>query len=382
MKTIGKRILAGICVLFFVLPLCICYPVGAADNKGTLALWCVKDTEIVEGMHWQIFRVGHRENDDYIFEGAFSEYRPTLGDKRKPMLEWDADTVASAGETLKVYAIVDKIPNNGEGYTNDEGNLTFKGLDDGLYLVVGDLLRKGTKTYIPSAIFFEMSGQEAATLNSYPKIVLETLDEQSADYSVKKVWVNDANQPPDLDVYITCEIYCDGVLKKTVRLDNTNDWTYKWSDKGGHMWLVKEKVIPKDYTVSYKDNHYQYLIVNTYDTPTDDSSVTDISTTTAPASTTAMDDMATDRQTTAISDSETTDVSQVNTTAQQQSRTTAQTVTTETVTTTVVTPPPPPPDNPNLPQTGQLWWPVPFLCGGGLTLIAAGAWIRKNDESS
>jgi len=36
---------------------------------------------------------------------------------------------------------------------------------------------------------------------------------------------------------------------------------------------------------------------------------------------------------------------------------------------------------PTLPQTGQLWWPVPLLLAGGLALIAAGL-IRRRGISN
>lgn len=39
-------------------------------------------------------------------------------------------------------------------------------------------------------------------------------------------------------------------------------------------------------------------------------------------------------------------------------------------------PPPTPPSTPKLPQTGQLWWPVPILAGAGLAFIIAGK-LRK-----
>ena len=395
MKSMKSRILAGICMILFVMLCCLPLCANAAESKGTLALWCVKDDEIVDKMHWQIYRVGHREQNDYVFEGAFSGYRPTLGDVTKPMLEWNADTVSSAAETLRTYAITDKIPVRGQGETNDKGNLNFSGLEDGLYLVIGEILKKGTKTYIPSAIFFEMNGQEEAYLNSFPKIILETLDKQTADYSVKKVWMNDKNQPPDESTYITCELYRDGELKETVRLDESNGWVYQWTDQTGHEWLVKEKEIPKNYTVAYKGNHTQYLIVNTYERPRDDSSATDENTT--PASTTTTDGQAVDkqttvstatqitgRQTTAVTERSTTNVRETGTTAKYSSnRPPSQTNPPQTYT-TVVSPPPggntpgnPPGDTPKLPQTGQLWWPVPILGSGGLLLIAIGARLRR-----
>jgi hypothetical protein len=403
MRTIRCRITAGIAILLFVLMM-LPLPAFAAERTGTLALWCVKDDEIITGMHWQIYRVGHREENDYVFEGAFSGYRPTLGDQTKPMLEWNADTVAGAAETLRSDTIIDKIPVRGEGFTDEKGNVNFSGLEDGLYLVIGDILKQGTKTYVPSAVFFEMNGQKEASLNSYPKIILETLDKQTAEYSVRKVWMNNKNQPPDESSYIICELYRDGELQETVRLDAGNDWLYQWSDQTGHEWLVREKEIPKNYSVVYKSNHTQYLIVNTYERPRDDSSVTDDNTT--PASTTTTGDQAHDRQTTTtaasqITGTQTTAYTGRNTTQPGERSTTVQhssvrppsvTEPPKTYTTAVVSPPSggssgntpsggnTPAEVPKLPQTGQLWYPVPILACGGLALIAAGVWISKRDE--
>lgn len=42
------------------------------------------------------------------------------------------------------------------------------------------------------------------------------------------------------------------------------------------------------------------------------------------------------------------------------------------------TPPVTPPNTPRLPQTGQLWWPIPVLVGAGLASIIAGVIRKKN----
>ena len=42
-----------------------------------------------------------------------------------------------------------------------------------------------------------------------------------------------------------------------------------------------------------------------------------------------------------------------------------------------VTPPTDQPKEPTLPQTGELWWPVPVLAAAGLLLIAAGAGKKR-----
>ena len=336
MNQIGKRFLVGIWMLIVAISCCIAVPVSAAEDTGTLSIWCIKDDVILEGMHWRIFRVGHREKNDYVFDGSFAGYRPTLGDQTKSMLEWNAKTVAAAAETLRIYALLDKIPFLNEGYINAKGNLNFDGLTDGLYIVIGDQLVRDKTTYIPGAIFFEVQSQKENYLNAFPKITYDTLDSRDTRYSVKKVWANNEDQPLDENVFITCELYRDGELHDTVRLDRSNDWMYKWSDRSDHQWLVKEKEIPDNYTVSYQDNHYQYVIVNTYEGTT-----TQVTTTTS---------------------------------AQTTATTTVTTVTT-TRPATVTT------DVPKLVQTGQLWWPVPMLCCGGMLMIGAGVRLRKKEET-
>lgn len=42
--------------------------------------------------------------------------------------------------------------------------------------------------------------------------------------------------------------------------------------------------------------------------------------------------------------------------------------------------PTPPPSNPNLPQTGQLWWPVPALVAGGLLMLIIGMLRSRREQ--
>lgn len=44
--------------------------------------------------------------------------------------------------------------------------------------------------------------------------------------------------------------------------------------------------------------------------------------------------------------------------------------------------PTPPPDQPILPQTGQLWWPVPMLLAAGLLCLLIGLVRRRGDENA
>ncbi|OPZ21031.1 MAG: hypothetical protein BWZ04_01344 [Firmicutes bacterium ADurb.BinA205] len=236
--------------------------------------------------------------------------------------------------------------------------MTFSGLENGLYLVWGEVLYRGDTTYVPSAIFFEMCGEEANVLNAYPKIILRTLSASGARYQAKKVWMNDEDQPWNRATSITIELYRDNEYYDEATLSEENNWTYEWEDKAEHTWFVYEKDIPAGYTVNYKDNTYQYLIINTYEgethttTTTTETTVTTETTTATAVSTTATD---------------TTDTTDTNSS-------TNKTTTTQTVGTTTIT------SQDNVPQTGQLWWPVPGLACSGVVMLGLGAGMRKKDD--
>ncbi len=358
------RFMAAVCAAA-VMMFCmagVMFIAAAEDETGTLTLWCAKDDDIVSGMHWKIYRVGHRTANDYVFEGDFAGYRATLGDKSKSMLDWDTETVAAAGETLKLKTIADSIPFRSDGYTDSDGKLSFPGLEDGLYLVCGDILEKDDVTYIPSALFFEMSGEDTSLLNAYPKIILRKSRSGGSQYSVRKIWQNEEDQAWDESISITAEIYRDNVLYDEIMLNSSNNWTYSWDDREDHDWFVYEREISEGYTAAYMNNQTQFIIVNTYDSTID---IPD-----NPPGTTTTSTIITDITTT----STTADIDAGNDNAK--NTTTAVTGTSGTKKPEAVTTQ----GDKKLPQTGQLWWPViPLVCGGVL-LLGAGVMLTKKED--
>ncbi len=341
----------------------------AEDKTGTLTLWCANDDDKVEGMHWRIYRIGHRTANDYVFEGDFAGYRATLGDKSKPMLDWSTETVAAAGEALKRKAIADGIPFSSEGDTDAQGSLSFSGLEKGLYLVCGDVLEKDDVTYIPSALFFEMTGEDAAVLNAYPKIILRKKTSGGSHYSVRKVWQNEEDQAWNENTSVTVEIYRDNVKFDETVLNSGNNWTYSWDDREDHDWFVYERYIPDSYTVAYLNNQTQFLIVNTFDDElgppvitTTSTTVSGVTTTTTTADIDADNDNA-KNTTTASSDGK--GSGKGNTTTVSGSKK-PPAVTTQ--------------GDKKLPQTGQLWWPVIPLTCGGVLLLGAGIMLGKKED--
>lgn len=338
----------------------------AADPEdGSLQLVCKSDDEIISGMKWNLFYAGSREGNGFSVGGDFLDYKISFADI-------SAEGLSDIASTLENYVILDRMKPLQSGITDSSGVLNFTGLQKGLYLLCGRSVKIDKTTYVPIPFIVEIGRDNDGTNQNhitYPKFFhFSVLDQRDADYTVKKVWRNDENQPPDTSVQITVEMYKNGEYDSTVILDESNDWTYTWIDKAHTDWRVKEINIPDDYTVIYRSNETQYAIVNTHKDfkfpPSGD--ITDITTsTTLTTTTTNTTDINNNTDTTNNNITETTtiltsksDISSESDTVPKQS--TLITTTSE-----------------KLPQTGQLWWPVPLLAGAGIIFISIGLRIRS-----
>lgn len=285
-----------------------------AEVYGTLTLICKTDDAVLAGMEMKIYRVGLRQDD-----GSFA----LDGDFAEYPVSFDdmsASAIQEAANTLENYAFVDKIIPNAEGMTDSEGVVVFDDLATGLYLVTGDPVDISGMRYTPGAALIELSDDNGTfDLSVYPKFTISEIpSSESTEYKVAKLWENDysALRPNSISV----ELYCNGELRETVTLSDENDWTYEWQAAKNEEWRVKEKDVAEGYNVSYISNETLIEIVNTYDSSiTTDSSDTDTSSKTETSS-----------------------------------------------------------NGGRLPQTGQLWWPVPVLSAAGLILIAVG--VRLNSK--
>ncbi len=344
-------------------------PAFADTQLGSLTMHCkTPDDVILNGMEWSIFRVGDRNADGQLeLQDKFAAFPVSLEDD-------STSALADAARTLETYALQYKLAPLATAISDANGYLRFPQLEPGLYLVSGKGIQKDGKYYFPSAFLVEISSEGGATLDmsANPKFLAMNSSAGSWEYTVKKVWENDEDYPQNRSAYITVEIYRDDVLYDTVRLDESNDWTYEWSSTTFHEWRVWEKEVPKDYYVVYRSNETQFVIVNSLTISSVSTETTpytgDVQTETKPTE----DTMDTASQTTPDTNDQQTET--IPTTVQNETNTTntaASTVTTTTKPTSSETE--------KLPQTGQLWWPVPLLGLAGLVSIAVGMRLRTKE---
>lgn len=345
----------------------------SAEETGTLEIQCAKDNRVLDGMHWRLYKTGHRENDALILDDDFSEYSITMGEEAFSLDEWNTSQITAAAETLMFYTITDKIPYRDEGTTDDNGILVFSGLEDGIYLLCGDVLKKEDITYVPNAILFEIRNEEKSYLNYFPKVVYRTLNMGNTVYTVTKIWKNaPGGKHPNS---VTAELFCDGELQKTAVLNEENNWTYEWEDNDGHEWIIKEKDVPQNYTVVYHADMTAYLIINTFEYPIASSSITDIKaepetqsfSDSSIISTNSEIDENSEKQ--IIPDPDSEKKAESNSDDINHSIATNVVFDSENKNSVIID---------KLPQTGQLWWPVPPLICFGFLMIITGIRLKKN----
>lgn len=310
-----------------------------ADDTGSAELICRYEDETLAGMNWRIYYAGTRSGDQYILDGAFSDYRITHGDLT-------AETLTTLASTLANYAVLDNIVPDASGITDQNGSVNFTGLAPGFYLVAGDKLKIDNGTYAPAPIIIEI-GESNANIVAYPKFTYyDVLGADTIRMRVRKIWENgDDNVTIADDASVDVEIYSDSKLVETVTLSKNNNWTYTWDGDSSVTWSVLEVNIPENYTVAYRSNDSQFVVVNTFEPD-----VPIITTTTTTSS---------------VTGTTTTGTGITSTTAKPAGTTTAKSVT-------------------KLPQTGQLWWPVPILALGGMIFVGVGFCLisrsKKEDD--
>lgn len=423
-----KRLAAvfcAFCCMLLSLPAGVLSAFAAGNDRGSITITCRTEDTMLVGMQWDLFLVAYRNENYYDlikeYQQAVEEaktygapieqpniYRTVGQFKGTPVLlnDKENDAWTAAAITLENEASVKKYKPDRTVFSGTDGEVFFDDVPQGLYLLSGKRLTIGDTTYIPTPMLVEIVKDDYLNdlhFNSLPKMTLRTRAGADSRYTVKKVWQKDAGYAFDRSLYITVVVYKNGEYLETATLDESNNWQMTWYGEADAEWRVQEVDIPDKYTVIYKSNETQFVIENTYNPWYDSSSdnedwtpgtTTPETSTTIATETTA--DFATTAETTSFDDSNTTDVN-TSTTGDDSSTSTVVTSTTGS-------------GSGGgggsgsgsgsgggsggggggsgsgsggggkLPQTGQLWWPVPFLGLGGIVFIMIGWRLQHREE--
>ncbi len=340
-KQVLRRIGAGLSSVGVAIWLSLsvwCAAFAAGDYS--LTIHCQDDTVTLSDMRWNLYLVGEYDGQGaYQLTGVFAGYPVSLADT-------SASALQDAADTLENYAVIDGLTPLAVGVTDENGTLTFDGLGAGVYLLSGEEQTVDGVVYEPSAVLMSLPNEEnEMDLFAFAKFTLrDAYSREEVPYSVSKIWANDDTSQRPAEIQVA--LYQDETLFDTVTLNDSNNWAYSWvvevDGETASSWRVEEVSVPEGYTVVYRSGGTDYVIVNTYE----ETVITTAATETVPSETT--------------------------------------TLTTVLTTVPTGTDAPPPAETTTtqksgLPQTGQLWWPVPLLGGAGIVMILIGMRLQRTE---
>lgn len=328
----------GLCLLLCVLLLPA--PVHAAELESS------GEREISLSLHYEagegdfaLYKVADAsENGKFTLTDSFAEYPVDLSDL-------DSEGWRAAAKTLAGYISRDGIAALAEGSTDAEGNLTWSDLEKGLYLVIGKISQDEEYVYTPMPLFVVLPTQTESGEMEYhpvlsPKYDREPVPEEDfVQRKVIKIW-KDEGYEMERPQQVTVDLLQDGEVCDTVTLNADNNWKYTWTQlPAGYEWKVVERDISISYTVTTTQEGQTFVITNTYkeENPSEDEtpSESEEETGTEPESVPVTPGTPSSGGSGSSGSS-----------------------------------------GDRLPNTGQLWWPVPCLVILGIVVFAVG-WMRR-----
>ena len=344
------------------------------QDKGEMTLVYKFDDKLLQGMEVDAYLVADiSENGEFTLIDELKDQPVTNLNGITDQSQWDVII-----DTIEPY-VYSHMSVTAHAVSDVNGEAHFDGLHLGLYMIRTEALydSQDACTYAVDTFLISVPTTDAndTWVNPVyaPVLRAKCSQEYPKTYEIRKVWKdtdNEDKRPP----YISVDLYRDGEKVQTVELSASNNWFYSWSDMDyrgesgevtAHDWTIKENISSDSpYTVSTSEDSYNgesskvilFTLENTYNEP-------EIPDTPDEPETPDTPDTPDESETPENPDTPDTptlpDLPEVlgafrNLPAVLGAR--------------------------RLPQTGQLWWPLPILVIAGVLFIIKG--IRTNRKNA
>lgn len=261
-KRIVYIICIVLCIITFIVPLCVCSEEETVGQKSTLVLTYSKDGVVFSDIEINIYRIATAKDD-----GSFEMLEPY--DKYQVQLN-GITSQAEWGEvaaTLNAYVQADSVAPYKMERTDTEGRAEFRGLEEGLYLVAGVCTASDTTSYTFYDFMISLPAREGDAVNynvsAKPKSGTDKITDTEKKYTITKLWRDGAsdNRPTS----VTVDILKNGRVHNTVVLNQNNNWSYTFTADTHNVWSVAERNVPPGYTVKVTEKQTSFTVINTLD---------------------------------------------------------------------------------------------------------------------
>lgn len=348
-------------------------------RKASLTLRYHQHNLNFEGVEFRAYKIADMtELARFEFVSGFDSY-PVEFPENMTDSDW-----TNLAETLAGYVERDGLKCDFDGKTNAAGEVKFSDLDAGLYLITGGShVREYMSGEIKHRVYYHVQPFLVSTpgLNSesnwcYDMAIspkFNASEDQFISRRVLKSWSDKGFEAyrPEL---VIVDLLRDGKVFESVELSDKNNWRYTWEELNNqYQWRIVERLV-QDYRVSGRQEGSTYVITNRYidtyvpvnpDKPDKPSKPTELGKPTEPTNPVQpVDPGKPSEPSNPVTPTEPTNP--------------VQPVDPIEPSNPVVPVDPTGPTGPKLPQTGQLWWPVPVLAFAGVVLFGAGYLLVKS----
>ena len=272
MKGKGCWILKNRLLLFIICAVCVFLPFCAdvfakdvSDPSLTIHYGAGK-TE------FSLYRVADfSETGIFKVVEPFDKYADTIKGL-KTMEEHDSDDWRNLAVTLESLVTEKGIRAAEKKFTDEKGNVEWKDISKGLYLLLAKQTKDSKYIYTPSPILVTVPNRDASDKwNCQVEIAHNKLKKDEIEKKVTleavKIWKDSGNKdkrPASIEV----NLYKNGKLYDTAVLKEKNNWKYQWNDLSAkYKWTLAEKNVPSQYEVEYSSEGDTIYVINEYKTP-------------------------------------------------------------------------------------------------------------------
>lgn len=312
----------SVCLLVILIYLCL-LPLNALALQGQqIEIIISDDGEYLQNTEFSLYFLGDVREGVINPNEDFSSYKVSFDIS-------DSEKLTTLAHTISAYALRDGIAADYTDYSDKNGTADFdeKTLPAGAYLIMAEkLYHNGCYYFVePTVVVLPYGKGERLTIIPKFEKVPEETESIGVNYRVFKAWIEDDKGIRPIEIYV--ELLRDGEVYDTVVLNTENNWRYEWTGLSSHYhWTVTEKIVEGDYLVSLSQSEKAFLLTNTHSTKIgEESSTTEVSTT-PPGVEPDTNEPDTDE----------------------------------------------PADEDELPVTGALRWPIPYLAMAGIILFCVG----------
>ena len=311
---------ALVCILILILPIFS----NASEKKIVYGL--TMECEVI-GTEISLYRIaGDIQKGNYNLQDPFKTYRSKV-EGLENLDTLDSEGWRSLASTLEECVIADQIEADYTQKVSEAGSAVFDDILKGVYLITGSRIRGKDVIYTPSPMIITIPRQmDTGAFEYHPTVKYNKIEKEQLKTTKKleviKIW-KDSDAKEKRPSEVTIELLRDGKKHKTIKLNAKNNWKYQWENlSADYRWTIIEKDVPSSYRVEYSKTGNKIYVVNHY-----------------------KKSEKPDKPKTPEKTPEKSEASE-------------------------------PPKVQKLPQTGQLWWPVPILAVLGIIVWMIG-WIKR-----